>query len=447
MKVGFISLGCSKNQVNCEQMLWQTYEAGHDIALEAEGCDIAVVNTCGFLQEAKREALEEISRLARMKEEGRLGKIIVSGCMAQRYKDELKALCPAADGFIGVGGYETIAQVLEDTAAGKKPHCFGSIHASVPETNRVILGSECSAYLRIAEGCDNRCTYCVIPFIRGNFRSRPMEAVLQEAKSLAADGIKELVIVAQDITRYGLDLYGERSLVELVKSLCKIEEIHWIRLLYLYPEEVTDELIDLIAEEPKIVKYLDIPIQHISTSVLERMNRRGTGEDIRRLFRKIRERIPGVVLRTSLICGFPGETEEDFEELALFLREFRLERAGIFAFSPEHGSAAFEMDDQVEDDVKRRRQALLTEIQMEVLDTWCENQVGKETEILCEGYLEEENLFIGRSGREAPDIDGLVYIRSEQPLTPGEFYRATITDIQDGELIVIVEEAAHEHSK
>ena len=321
MKVGFISLGCAKNQVNCEQMIWQTYEAGHEVALGAEGCDAVVVNTCGFLQEARDEAMGEIEKLAELKRTGQIQKIIVTGCMAQWKKDEMEELCPDADAFIGVGGYENIGQVLEQLEKGEKATLFGDIDAPVPEVDRVVCTSDYWAWLRIAEGCDNRCAYCVIPFIRGKFRSRLEEKILEEARNLAEAGMKELIVVAQDITRYGLDLYGRRALADLLPKLCAIEGIEWVRLHYLYPDEITDELIDVIANEPKIVKYIDLPIQHISTKVLKSMHRRGTGEEIRELFHKLRARIPGLVLRTSLIAGFPGETDADFEELCEFLLE------------------------------------------------------------------------------------------------------------------------------
>ena len=436
MKVGFISLGCAKNQVNCEQMIWQTYEAGHEVALGAEGCDVAVINTCGFLQEARDEALSEIQRLAALKEEGRLGKIVVTGCMAQWWKDRLEEVCPDADGFVGVGGYEDIAQVVEAAAQGEHPVLFGDIDAPVPETDRVVCTSDHWAWLRIAEGCDNRCAYCVIPFIRGRFRSRPEEAILAEAENLVQAGMKELIVVAQDITRYGLDLYGERTLARLLPRLCAIEGLHWVRLHYLYPDEITDELIDVIANEPKIVKYLDVPIQHISDRVLKRMNRRGTGEEIRRLFSKLRKRIPGLVLRTSLIAGFPGETEEEFEELCEFLLEYKIERAGVFPYSPEAGSAAAAFPDQVDEDDKRRRVELITGVQMNIIDDWCQSRVGQVTEVLCEGYDDETELWFCRASWDSPEIDGIVHFEGEEGgVRPGEFYRVRLTGAYDGELI------------
>lgn len=440
MKVGFISLGCPKNQVNCEQMLWQTYAAGHEIYLTAEDCDIAVVNTCGFLQEAKREALNEIERLCALKREGRLGRILVAGCMAQRYREEIETLCPEADGFLGTGGYEDIAAVLAAVEAGAHPHHFGDINAPVPETDRVVATSDHWAYLRIAEGCDNCCSYCMIPSIRGKFRSRPMEIIVEEARALSGCGVKEMIIVAQDITRWGLDLYGKRRLTDLLRELCRIEGIEWIRLHYLYPDEIDDELIDVIATEDKIVKYLDLPIQHISDHILSAMRRRGDGVYLRQLLTKLREKIPGLVLRTSLICGFPGETEEDFEELCVFLREYCIERAGIFAFSPEEGSAAYSFPDQVEEDVKRRRLELLTELQIDVVDDYCEAQIGKRIRVLCEGFQPENGQFVGRSYAESPEIDGYVYIDSEEDLQSGVFYDVRVTRAFDGELIAVREE-------
>ena len=441
MKVGFISLGCAKNQVNCEQMIWQAYEAGYDVALDCEDCDVAVVNTCGFLQEAKEEALGEIARLVEQKRAGGLKKLIVTGCMAQRFQAELSSLCPEVDGFIGVSGYEHVAQVIGQALEGQHPALFGDIHAPVPETDRVVCTSDHWAWLRIAEGCDNHCAYCVIPSIRGRFRSRPEEAILAEARELAQAGMKELIVVAQDITRYGLDLYGRRTLGELLQKLCQVEGIHWIRLHYLYPDEIDEQLIQVIAQEPKIVKYLDIPIQHISDPILKAMRRRGTGEEIRALFTKLRGQIPGLVLRTSLIAGFPGETEADFEALCEFLLEYRLQRAGVFAYSPEAGSAAASFPGQVDEDVKRRRVELLTDLQLRITDDYAASQVGQVLEVLCEGYDEETELYYGRSYADSPEIDGMVHFEGEEGgVAPGGFYQVRITNVDDGELIGVRQE-------
>ena len=388
------------------------------------------------MQEAKQEALEEVARLGALKKEGKLGKSIVTGCMTQRYREELETLCPDADGFVGSNGYEDIAKVIAAVSEGERPYHFGDVDAPVPETDRVVATSDHWAYLRIAEGCDNRCSYCMIPSIRGKFRSRPEEAILEEAQSLADCGMREIIIVAQDITRYGLDLYGERRLTALLEKLCAIEGIVWIRLHYLYPDEIDQKLMELVAKEPKIVNYLDLPLQHISSSVLKAMNRRGDGADLRGLLLTLRGMIPNLVLRTSLICGFPGETEADFEELCTFLRDFRIERAGIFAYSPEEGSAAARMEDQVEEDVKRRRLELLTQIQLEVTEEYAQNKVGKTGLVLCEGFDFDTERFYGRSEGESPDIDGRVYFEeTEEDPEVGLFYPVTFISVEDGELI------------
>ncbi len=437
MNIAFISLGCPKNQVNCEQMLYQVYEAGHDISLDAEGCDVAVLNSCGFLQEAKEEALRELRRLAELKAQGQLKKIIFAGCAAERYQDELEALCPEADAFLGVSGYEKLPVLIDalwQAKEGARPRLFESKDAPIPETGRVVLADHW-AYLRIAEGCDNHCSYCMIPSIRGRFRSRPIEAIVREAEGLAADGIRELILVAQDTTRYGLDLYGRRRLSDLLRALSKVEGIRWLRLHYLYPDELDEELIALIAGEEKIVKYIDIPIQHISDTILKAMGRRATGAEIRALLRKLRAAVPELVIRTSLICGFPGEREEDFEELCAFLREFRLERAGIFPYSPEEGSRAARFPNQIDEEVKRRRLELLTEIQLGVLEDYAQAQLGKTIEVLCEEFDPEAGAFAARSGAESPGIDGQIYLRAETlALEAGCFYRALVTEVCEGEL-------------
>ncbi len=441
MTIGFLSLGCPKNQVNCEHMLWQAHQAGHEISLQVEDCDIAVINTCGFLQEACQEATKEIETCVALKAEGRIGKILVTGCMPQRYQAELSSRFPQVDGFLGTTGYENLGAILDEVAQGNCPHHFPSIDAPIPEIDRVVATSDHWAYLRIAEGCDNRCSYCMIPSIRGKFRSRSKEAILAEAKELASCGMKEILIIAQDITRYGLDLYGKRELANLLREMCQIEEISWIRLHYLYPDEIDDELISVIAEEDKILKYLDLPIQHISNTVLKAMNRRSTGEEIRALLTKLRKEIPALVLRTSLICGFPGETDEDFEALCVFLREYKIERAGIFAYSPEEGSPAARMENQVDEDVKRRRLELLTDIQLEVVDAYCEAQLGKTLTILGEGYDPRTDRFVGRSYAESPDIDGCIYVETQAEMQVGTFYEVKVIEAIDGELIALYEEA------
>ena len=441
-KVGFVSLGCAKNQVNCEQMIWKTYEAGYEVALGAEGCDVAVVNTCGFLKEARDEAMGEIDKLVRQKQAGNLKKIIVTGCMAQWWHDQLAERCPEADGFVGVGSYQDIAKVIDEALEGQRPALFGDIDAPVPETDRVVCTSDHWAWLRIAEGCDNRCAYCIIPFIRGKFRSRPEEAILQEAQDLVDAGMKELIVVAQDITRYGLDLYGQRTLAQLLPKLCAIEGVHWVRLHYLYPDEISDELIDVIANEPKIVKYLDIPIQHCNSKILKLMNRRGDGAFLKALFARLRAGIPGLVIRTSLITGLPGEGEEEFAELCDFLREERLERVGAFAFSPEEGTPAAKME-HVDTDTAIKRAEIVEMLQSEIMDAYNAEKLGKTMEVLVDGYDEESGQFYGRTFADSPDIDGRVWIASDEPVHEGDFVMVKIDGCTDGDLCgYVVEEEA-----
>lgn len=438
-KVGFLSLGCAKNQVNCEQMIWKTYEAGYEVALGADGCDVAVVNTCGFLKEARDEAMGEIDKLVRQKQAGNLKKIIVTGCMAQWWHDQLAERCPEADGFVGVGSYQDIAKVIDEALEGQRPALFGDINAPVPETDRVVCTSDHWAWLRIAEGCDNRCAYCVIPFIRGKFRSRPEEAILQEAQDLVDAGMKELIVVAQDITRYGLDLYGQRTLARLLPKLCAIEGVHWVRLHYLYPDEISDELIDVIANEPKIVKYLDIPIQHISDHVLKAMHRRGSGQETRDLFRKLRQRIPGLVLRTSLIAGFPGETEEDFEELCRFVNETKFERLGVFPYSQEEGTPAASFPDQIDDQVKQDRADIIMRDQLEISEARNRSLIGTTQRVLCEDFDPVSDMHYGRSYADAPEIDGKIYFRAPGRIAPGSFVNVKITDVLDYDLCGVAE--------
>ena len=432
MKVGFISLGCAKNQVNCEQMIWQTYEAGYEVALGAAGCDVAVVNTCGFLQEAREEALAEIQKLVEQKQAGQLQKILVTGCMAQWWRDQLAQRCPQADGFVGVSGYENLPQVIDQALRGEHPALFGDIDAPIPETDRVVCTSDYWAWLRIAEGCDNRCAYCIIPMIRGRFRSRPEEAILAEAENLAQAGMKELIVVAQDITRYGLDLYGRRTLAQLLPKLCAIEGIQWVRLHYLYPDEITDELIDVIAREPKIVKYLDIPIQHCNDTILKAMNRRDTKANLLALLKKLREKVPGLVLRTSLIAGLPYEDDAAFEELCDFLREVRIERAGVFPFSPEDGTKAALME-HVDMEEAQRRAELAVDVQSDIIDAYNDSILGEEREVLCEGYDSQAQMFYGRSYAESPDIDGRIWFTADSEIAPGSFVNVRLTGTMDGE--------------
>ncbi|MBQ6837148.1 MAG: 30S ribosomal protein S12 methylthiotransferase RimO [Clostridia bacterium] len=424
--IHLISLGCAKNQVNSEQMLFLLKEAGYNITEYIEDADAVVVNTCGFIDSAKKEAIDTILESAQYKEHGKLQALIVTGCLSERYRDEILQELPEVDVVCGTGSYEDIVEAVDAAFKGEKKGFYKDMNKADLEGERIIINTPYSAYIKIAEGCDNKCHYCVIPSLRGSFRSRPMESLIEEAKRLAESGVKELMVVAQDITRYGTDLYGERKLHELVKEFCKIDGFEWIRLHYLYPDEIDDILLETIKEEPKVLKYFDIPIQHISDNMLKAMNRRGSGKLVRERIDKIRALMPDAVMRTSLIVGFPGETEEDFNELYEFLEEYKLERAGVFAFSREEGSVAYDMPDQIDEDVKIERQNKLFKLQTDIMDILSSKYIDKTYKVLCEGYDEEEEMFFGRSYMDSPDIDGIVYFDGEAE--EGEFYNIKIND-------------------
>ena len=427
-----ISLGCAKNLVNSEQMLYLMSEAGFTLVPEAEGADLAIVNTCGFIDAAKTEAIDNILELAELKKQGKLGGLIVTGCLAERYKDSILSELPEIDAVLGVGNFKDIVAAANTVMEGRNLSLFGSNSAPVDEIPRVVSTGPAWAYLRIAEGCNNFCAFCAIPYIRGRYRSRSMENILEEARDLAAHGVKELIVIAQDITRYGTDLYGKRSLAALCRELAKIEGIEWIRLHYLYPDQFDDELIDEIASNDKIVKYLDIPIQHINDGILKAMNRRGTGGEIRSLFKTLRERIPGLVLRTSLISGLPGEGEAEFEELCEFLKEARIERVGVFPFSPEEGTLAASMP-HVDEAEAQRRADLIMELQAPIMDDYCNSFLGKTIRVLYEYYDEESGYHVGRSYADSPDIDGLVLFSGD--CAEGDMVDVLITDTDEGLLI------------
>ena len=406
--IALISLGCAKNLVNSEQMLYLLDEAGYALSPDPEGCDAVIINTCGFIDAAKSEAIDTILQMAELKAAGKLGKIIVTGCLPERYRDDIRAELPEIDAILGVGSFADIVSALDEAFAGNIVEYFGDKNAPVDELPRVVSTGPAWAYLKIAEGCDNFCAFCAIPYIRGRYRSRSMTNILEEARSLAEHGVKELIVIAQDITKYGTDLYGKRSLAELCSKLSEIDGIEWIRLHYTYPDQFDDELIDEIASNDKIVKYLDIPIQHINDGILRAMNRHGTSDDIRRLFKDLRQRIPALVLRTSIIAGLPGEGEAEFEELCEFLREAKIERAGVFPFSPEEGTRAAKME-HVDFETAQRRAELIMQLQSDIMEEFCRSQVGKTLRVLCEGYDEEQKMFFGRSYADSPDIDGLVF--------------------------------------
>ena len=431
-KVYFLSLGCAKNQVNCEQMMSLVQSADHEIVAEPAGADVAVVNTCGFLASACEEAIDHILDLAELKQAGALKKILVTGCMAQRYKADVLEELPEIDGVLGTGSYGQIVQAIGAVMEGDRPCLMGNIHTAPQGGPRILSTPPWYAYLRIAEGCDNHCAYCVIPSLRGKYRSRPMGELLDEAAELSSAGVKELLVIAQDITRYGTDLNGEHQLTALLRELCKLD-FHWIRLHYLYPDEITEELIDTIAAEPKILPYLDIPIQHCSDDILKAMNRRDTKESIRSLFKTLRERIPGLVLRTSLIAGLPSEGEAEFEELCEFLREQKIERAGVFPFSPEDGTRAARMD-HVDAGEAARRAEIAVDVQSDIIDEYNESVLGQEREVLCEGFDGQAQMFYGRSYAESPEIDGRIWFTAEEEPEPGDFVSVRLTGTMDGEL-------------
>ena len=424
-----ISLGCAKNLVNSEQMIYLMTEAGYTLVSEPDGADLVIVNTCGFIDAAKSEAIDSILEMAELKKAGKLGGIIVTGCLSERYKDSITDELPEIDTVLGVGSFGEIVKAADAVMAGRRLSLFGDQSAPIEEIPRVISTGPGWAYLRIAEGCNNFCAFCAIPFIRGRYRSRKMEDIVDEAKELAARGVKELIVIAQDITRYGTDLYGKRSLAALCRELAKIDGVEWIRLHYLYPDQFDDELIDELASNDKIVKYLDIPIQHINDKILKTMNRRGTGEEIRSLFKTLRERIPDLVLRTSLIAGLPGEGEAEFEELCEFLREARIERVGVFPFSPEEGTPAAAME-HVDFEEAQRRADIILELQAPIMDEFCSSFVGRIIRVLCDGYDEESGLKTGRSYADSPDIDGQVLFSGTA--AEGDMTDVLIQSAEDG---------------
>jgi len=407
-------------------------QAGFAVGEEPDGSDVTVINTCGFIDSAKQEAIDTVLSVAEQKTAGRVKKILVTGCLSQRYQKEILKELPEVDGILGTGSYGKIVEAVQEVLSGGSPFYFDSIHSCEQAGDRILTTPPWYAYLRIAEGCDNHCAYCVIPSLRGKYHSRTMEHVLSEARKLEQAGVKEIIVIAQDITRYGIDLYGERKLSALLQELCRMD-FHWIRLHYLYPDEITDELIDEIAREPKILKYLDIPIQHCNDRVLSAMNRRGDKEYLLSLFRKLREKIPGLVLRTSLIAGLPGEDEAAFEELCGFLQEVRIERTGVFPYSPEEGTPAALME-RVDSAEAERRAELVVDVQSRIMDAYNESVQGKIREVLCTGWDGQAMCYTGRSYAESPDIDGRIYFTASRDVREGEFVPVRITGSMDGEL-------------
>ena len=438
-KIAFISLGCAKNLVNTEQMMALCREAGHIVTGDPEGADVAVLNTCGFIESAKSEAIDNIIQLGELKQAGKLKKLLVAGCLSQRYPGDIRAELPEADGLLGTGSYTDVVSAVEELMAGERPEYFGDIHRTYEDGARLVTTPPYTAYLKIAEGCSNGCAFCIIPRLRGKYRSRSMGALLAEAKKLADSGVKELIVIAQDITRYGLDLEPKASLAQLVRELCRLD-FHWIRLHYLYPEAVTGELIDVIASEPKVLHYLDIPIQHCNDRILEKMRRRNTKAELTGLFDRLRAAMPDVVIRTSLICGRPGEGEAEFEELCDFLREQKLQRVGVFQFSPEEGTLAAGMEDQVDPDAAARRVELVVDLQSRIMDGYNEERLGTVMEVLCEGFDSEAGCYAGRTYADSVDIDGRVLFTAAGLVPAGEFVNVRITGVSDGDLTGEIEE-------
>lgn len=427
-KIGLISLGCAKNLVDSEHMLALLRAAGWEITEDMAEADVGVVNTCGFIEAAKSEAIETILDVAQYKQTGRMKGLVVTGCLVQRYAEEMKTELPEIDALCGTGSYENIVDAANAALGGHKAAYMADMASAALEGDRSRLTPSYTAYFKIAEGCSNRCGYCIIPKLRGPYRSREMDALLREAKALANAGVKELIVIAQDITKYGMDLpEHKRLLPELLRELCKLD-FTWVRLHYLYPDQITDELVDVIASEPKIVKYLDIPLQHVSKRILRAMHRPGDGAEFAALIENLRARIPGLVLRTSLIVGLPGETEEEFAELCSFLQETQIERVGVFEFSPEEGTEAAELPDQIDAEVKANRRLIVEELQSGVLDDYNTSRHGETMDVLCEGFDDEQQLWFGRTYADSVEVDGHVYFESDDTPQAGEFVPVLITE-------------------
>lgn len=434
IRVGMVSLGCPKNQVDAEHMIYNLREEGFEIITDAALADVVVINTCGFIESAKQEAIETILEFCTLKAEGRIKAVVVTGCLAERYKDDIRKDIPEVDAVVGLGANELLGEIIKKAVGGEIVDMAGDKYSLIIDSRRVV-STETFAYLKVAEGCDNRCTYCAIPSIRGRLRSRKIESIVAEAQWLAKIGFKEIILVAQDTTVYGLDLYGEPKICELLRELCKIDGLKWIRTLYSYPERITDELIDLIASEDKLVKYMDIPIQHCSDRVLRRMNRRSTHDELVGLVKKLRERIPGIVLRTTLIAGFPGETEEEFEELCEFVNEMKFDRLGCFAYSAEEGTPAAELPDQIDEEEKARRADIIMETQMVISDRLNQERLGEDIEVVVEGWDRWGECYYGRSFAEAPEIDGKIFFTSKSPRSVGEYVTVHLSETMDYDLL------------
>ena len=434
-KVGFVSLGCVKNLVDTEVMLRNLHDAGFEITPDESEADILVVNTCGFIESAKRESIDNILDLARWKTDGKCRYLIATGCLVERYREEVMRELPEVDALVGVGSLSHIADACRAVMRGERYASFEDKEIAKLGGERILTTPEFTAYLKIAEGCDNRCTYCAIPLIRGRLRSRPIEDLVQEAKELEAIGVRELNLIAQDTSRYGLDLYGEYRLSELVRRICRETEIPWIRLLYCYPDKITDELVAELRDNPRLLPYMDIPIQHISDRVLARMNRHGNSAVIRDAVERLRREVPGIVLRTTAMVGFPGETEEDFAQLCAFLKEARFDHFGAFTYSPEEGTAAAGYPDQIDEQTKQDRYDVLMQTQLTVIEEQNAEKIGKTVRVLCEGFDTVAEIYYGRTFADAPDVDGKVYFKSDRRISAGEFVDVKIEEALDYDLV------------
>ena len=436
MKILFISLGCDKNLVDTEVMLGMLASRGYEMTNDEQEADIFVINTCCFIHDAKEESIQNILEMAEYKKNGSAKALIVTGCMAERYRQEILDEIPEVDEVLGTTAYDRILDAVDAALAGQHEVMTADLNAlPLPETKRLVTTGGHFAYLKIAEGCDKHCTYCIIPKIRGNFRSVPMERLLKEAQDLAEQGVKELILVAQETTLYGKDLYGEKSLPKLLRELCKISGIRWIRILYCYPEEITDELIQVMKEESKICHYLDLPIQHANDTILKRMGRRTSKQELIDIVQKLRKEIPDICLRTTLITGFPGETQEQHEEVMEFIDTLEFDRLGAFTYSPEEDTPAATFEDQIDEEVKEDRQADIMELQQEIAFNKAEDMIGREVLVMIEGKVADENAYVGRTYRDAPNVDGLIFINTDVELISGDFAKVKVTGALDYDLI------------
>ena len=435
VKVGMVSLGCSKNQVDGEIMLSLIQRDGYELCGDAEQCDVVIINTCAFIEDAKRESIENILEFCELKRQGVIKSVVVTGCLAERYQQELVTEIPEADVILGIGRNTDIVNAIDQALQGERVVEFAPKDELVMDAERVLTNAPYYAYVKLADGCDNRCTYCAIPNIRGRFRSRKMENILEEVRRFAAQGVTEMNLVAQDTTRYGEDIYGKLMLPELIREVCKVDGVHWVRILYCYPQRVTDELLEVMASEPKVVKYMDVPVQHASGRILKAMNRRDDYGYLKNLMQKIREKIPGVVLRTTFITGFPGETEEDFAEVTRLVKEVKFERVGCFTYSPEDGTPAYSMPEQIDEETKRRRADIVMSEQLAIAEEFARSWIGRELEVVVEGLNEETGIYYGRSYMDAPDIDTRVYFDSPYEHETGEYVMVTVTGSQGYDLV------------